>query len=74
MLHTRPAPSSLLFIEIERNVPPLDVVLNVRRNRRLGQFFEIAGEFAPIADEAMAAAKARFATRRPEKAAPEKSV
>jgi hypothetical protein len=75
MLHTRPAPSSLLFIEIERpNVPSLEVVLNVRRNRRVGQFFEIAGEFVPIADEALAAAKARLATRRPEKAAPEKSL
>src|SRR5580698_6539322 len=69
MLHTRPAPSSLLFIEIERpNVFPLEVVLNVRRNRRVGQFFEIAGEFVPIADDALAAAKARLATRRPEKA------
>ncbi len=68
MLHTRPAPSPLLFIEIERpNVAPLEVVLTVRRNRRVGQFFEIAGEFVPIADEALAAAKARLASRRPEK-------
>src|ERR1700722_17475510 len=75
LLHMRPAPAGLLFIEIERpNVPPLEVVLNVRRNRRVGQFFEIAGEFVPIADEALAAAKARLASRRPEKAAPEKSL
>ncbi len=44
LLHTRPAPTPLLFIEIERpDETPLDVVLNVRRNRRVGPFFEIAG-------------------------------
>ena len=66
MLHTRPAPASKLFVEIERpNDTPLDVVLNVRRNRRVGLFFEIAGDFITVDDEALAAAKARLATRRP---------
>jgi hypothetical protein len=46
LLHTRPAPSPLLFIEILRPPEPaLKVVLQVRRNRRIGQFFEIAGDF-----------------------------
>jgi hypothetical protein len=67
MLHTRPAPSTALFVEIERpNEAALDVVLKVRRNRRVGPFFEFAGDFLPIGDEALAAAKARIASRRPE--------
>jgi PilZ domain len=67
MLHTRPAPSTRLFIEIERpNDTALDVVLNVRRNRRVGQFFEIAGDFVTIDDEALAAAKVRVTSRRPD--------
>jgi hypothetical protein len=67
MLHTRPAPSTKLFIEIERpNDTALDVVLNVRRNRRVGQFFEIAGDFVTIDDEALAAAKVRVTSRRPD--------
>jgi hypothetical protein len=46
LFHTRPAPAPLLFIEIERPPEPtLKVVLQVRRNRRIGQFFEIAGDF-----------------------------
>jgi hypothetical protein len=46
LLHTRPAPAPLLFIEITRPPEsPLKVVLQVRRNRRIGQFFEIAGDF-----------------------------
>jgi hypothetical protein len=70
MLHTRPAPSAKLFVEIERpNEAALDVVLKVRRNRRVGQFFEIAGDFVPIGDEALAAAKARVASRPPEQSA-----
>src|ERR1700730_1464082 len=61
MLHPRPAPASTLFVEIERpNDSPLDVVLNGRRNRRVGQFFEIAGDFITVDDEALAAAKARL--------------
>jgi hypothetical protein len=64
MLHTRPAPSSKLFVEIQRPLSAaLDVVLNVRRNRRTGPFFEIAGDFLPIDDEAIAAAKARVTSR-----------
>jgi hypothetical protein len=70
MLHTRPAPSATLFVEIERpNEAALDVVLNVRRNRRVGPFFEMAGDFLPIKDEALAAAKARVASRPPEQPA-----
>jgi hypothetical protein len=69
MLHTRPAPSLKLFVEIARpNETALDVVLNVRRNRRVAQFFEIAGDFVPIGEEALAAAKARIASRSPEQA------
>jgi hypothetical protein len=46
LLHTRPAPTPLLFIEITRPPEaPLNIVLQVRRNRRIGQFFEIAGDF-----------------------------
>jgi len=46
LLHTRPAPTPLLFVEITRPPePPLKVVLQVCRNRRIGQFFEIAGNF-----------------------------
>jgi hypothetical protein len=67
LLHTRPAPTSVLFIEIERpNETPLDVVLNVRRNRRVGPFFEIAGDFLAIDQEALTAAKARLASRKPD--------
>jgi hypothetical protein len=67
MLHTRPAPSRRLFIEIERpNDAALDVVLYVRRNRRVAQFFEIAGDFFPIGEEALAAARARITSRSPE--------
>jgi hypothetical protein len=67
MLHTRPAPAGKLFVEIERpNDAALDVVVKVRRNRRVAQFFEIAGDFLPIGDEALAAAKARVASRPPE--------
>jgi hypothetical protein len=59
-----------LFVEIERpNEAALDVVLNVRRNRRVGPFFEMAGDFLPIKDEALAAAKARVASRPPEQPA-----
>lgn len=65
LLHMRPAPSAKLFIHIERpNESALDVVLNVRRNRRVGQFYEIAGDFISIDAEALAAAKARVASRR----------
>jgi PilZ domain len=65
LLHMRPAPSAKLFIQIERpNESALDGVLNVRRNRRLGQFYEIAGDFISIDAEALAAAKARVASRR----------
>ncbi len=65
LLHMRPAPSARLFIQIERpSESALDVVLNVRRNRRVGQFYEIAGDFISIDAEALAAAKARVASRR----------
>ncbi|HET6325622.1 MAG TPA: PilZ domain-containing protein [Planctomycetaceae bacterium] len=65
LLHMRPAPSAKLFIQIERpNDSALDVVLNVRRNRRVGQFYEIAGDFISIDAEALSAAKARVASRR----------
>ena len=65
LLHMRPAPSAKLFIQIERpNESALDVVLNVRRNRRVGQFYEIAGDFISIDAEALSAAKARVASRR----------
>jgi len=66
LLHTRPSPTSALFIEIERpDETALDVVLNVRRNRRVGPLFEIAGDFIQIDDDALRAAKARVASRRP---------
>jgi hypothetical protein len=49
LLHTRPAPTPLLFVEIARPPePPLKVVLQVCRNRRIGQFFEIAGNFVEV--------------------------
>jgi hypothetical protein len=65
LLHMRPAPSAKLFIQIERPIESaLDVVLNVRRNRRVGQFYEIAGDFISIDAEALSAAKARVASRR----------
>jgi hypothetical protein len=68
LLHTRPTPTSALFIEIERpNETALDVVLNVRRNRRVGPFFEIAGDFIQINDDALRVAKARVASRRPKR-------
>jgi len=61
LVHTRPAPSKKLFVEIDRpGEAPLDVVLNVRRNRRAGQFFEIAGDLMPVDASVLAAAKARF--------------
>ena len=64
MLHTRPAPSTKLFVEIERpNEAPLDVVVNIRRNRRAGQFFEMAGDFITVEESVLAAAKARVGSR-----------
>ena len=66
LLHARPSPTSALFIEIERpDETALDVVLNVRRNRRVGPFFEIAGDFIQIDDDALRVARARVASRRP---------
>jgi hypothetical protein len=68
LLHTLPTPTSALFIEIERpNETALDVVLNVRRNRRVGPFFEIAGDFIQIDDDALRVAKARVASCRPKR-------
>jgi PilZ domain len=64
LMHTRPAPTSLLFIEIDRpDDAPLDFVLNVLRNRSIGPFFEIAGDFIEIDAAAVAAVKARLASR-----------
>jgi hypothetical protein len=46
LLHVRPVRCDYLFLEIEvANKPPARVVVKVLRSRRVGRFFEIAGEF-----------------------------
>lgn len=66
LMHTRPAPTAALFIEIQRpNETPLYVVLNVLRNRRVGPFYEIAGEFVPIESDVLLTAQARLDANRP---------
>ena len=66
LMHTRPAPIAALLVEIERpNDAPLYVVLNVLRNRPIGPFYESAGEFVPIAADALATGQARLRANRP---------
>jgi PilZ domain len=69
LMHTRPAPTAALFVEIQRpDETPLYVVLKVLRNRPVGPFYEIAGEFVPIDADASATAQARLAANRPSQA------
>jgi len=46
LYHHSPSPSELLYIEIEEtDLPPMQAIMKVLRQRRVGQFWEIAGEF-----------------------------
>jgi hypothetical protein len=66
LMHARPAPTETLFVEIPRpEVTPLYVVLKVLRNRRVGPFYEIAGEFLPIDADTLVTAQARLEANRP---------
>ncbi len=44
--HQNPAPSEFLFVEIDSSdLPSMQAVMKVLRQTRVGQFWEIAGEF-----------------------------
>lgn len=46
LIHTREAPSELLYIEMDWPAPPTTkAILKVLRSRPIGEFFEIGGEF-----------------------------